>query len=450
MCGVFGVENDTDAAQTAFCGLLSLQHRGQEAAGIAVYGGTANSLKSYVGLGNVMEALGPAAMGGIKGSAAVGHVRYATSGKSSLQNAQPFVFNTKSGLVALAHNGNIYNDKELAIVLQKTGAIFAHTSDSEHIMHLIERQNGPLHKALPPALKKLNGAYALIFLKDGVLTGVRDPYGIRPLVLGKKGKSYILASETIALEMCGGTFVREIKPGEIIQIKNGRILHSFIFVKKRPAACVFEQIYFANPASRVCGKSVAAARMALGRALARKLKGIKADFVMPVPDSGMFAALGLAKELNIPFEMGFVRNHYVGRSFIMPDQKVRENIVKIKLLPVKEKIKGKEIIVVDDSLVRGTTARKILALLRECGAKKIHFVLSAPPVISPCFYGINTPTKEELIATQMKQEQIRDYTGADSLTYLDIKDLPSASGDNGRKNFCAACFDGKYPTGIKL
>ncbi|MDR0735186.1 MAG: class II glutamine amidotransferase, partial [Elusimicrobiota bacterium] len=304
MCGVFGVENNKNAAQIVFAGLLNLQHRGQEAAGTAVYDPKTKSIRGHVGRGTVLKAFNgaPAALGG---SCAVGHVRYATSGKAAPQNphqnTQPFIFNTRRGQTALAHNGNIYNDKQLADELRRDGAIFAHTSDSEHIMHLIERQKGPLIRALPAALKKLNGAYALILLENGRLIGARDPYGIRPLVLGRLGKSYILSSESTAVEMCGGKVVRDIAPGEIIVIENGRIKKSFIFErKKRFAPCVFEQVYFASPASRVCGKSVAAARMEMGRALARQMKDIKADFVMPVPDSGIFAALGFAKEAGIP------------------------------------------------------------------------------------------------------------------------------------------------------
>ncbi|MDR0646377.1 MAG: amidophosphoribosyltransferase [Elusimicrobiota bacterium] len=452
MCGVFGIENNDKAASAVFTGLLNLQHRGQEAAGTAVYNCSSKTLRGCVGAGNVLNVFNNnAAATAISGNCAIGHVRYATSGKSSLQNAQPFIFNTKSGFIALAHNGNIYNDKQIAARLQKSGAIFAHTSDSEHIMHLVEREKGSLIEALPKALAKINGAYALIFIQDGVMTGVRDPYGIRPLVLGKLGKSYILASESVAIEMSGGEVLRDIAPGEIIAIEKGKIKKSFIFERKKNyAPCIFEQIYFASPASKVCGKTVAKARMEMGKLLARQMKDIKADVVMPVPDSGVFAALGFAKEAKIPFDMGLVRNHYMGRSFITPDQKVRENIVRIKLLPIKEKIKGKRIILIDDSLVRGTTSGKIMRLMKSCGAKEIHFALSAPPVISPCFYGIDTPTKKELIAHNMTTAQIAKFIGASNVNFITLPNLIKAAQGTKCKTFCAACFSGKYPTGIKI
>ncbi|WP_424244576.1 amidophosphoribosyltransferase [Elusimicrobium posterum] len=454
MCGVFGIENHKNASAVVLTGLMSLQHRGQESAGIASYSKEHDWIRLYCGTGYVSYIFKEKDADYLRGTSAVGHVRYATAGRSgTLENVQPFVFECKHGQIALAHNGNIANDKQIADKLQKSGAIFAHSSDSEHIMHLIEREPGNLEGAIPPALKKLNGAFALIFIQGEKMIGVRDPYGIRSLVLGKKGNSYILSSETIAIELCGGKIIRDLAPGEMIVIEKGKIKKSFIYEKKKKeAVCVFEQVYFSMPASVVNDKSVAEARMDMGRALARQMKGIEADVVMPVPESGLYAAMGYAKEAGIPMELGLVRNHYLGRSFIMPTQELRENIVKLKLFPIKEKIEGKRIVLIDDSLVRGTTSKKIVKLLRETGAKEIHFVLSSPKVVSPCFYGIDTPTKQELIAHKMTTEQMRDYMGADSLTFITLDNMKCAASSPKKQctGFCSACFDGKYPTGLKL
>ncbi|ACC98588.1 Amidophosphoribosyltransferase [Elusimicrobium minutum Pei191] len=456
MCGVFGVENNKDAANIVFQGLLSLQHRGQESAGIISSDTKNNITRVHRGMGNVSYVFKPEYLAGLNGDIAVGHVRYATGGKSSLENTQPFWFDCKHGRVILAHNGNIANDKQLAFMLQKTGAIFAHSSDSEHIMHMIEREKGDLETALPKALKKLNGAYALILLQGSKMIGVRDPHGIRSLVLGKLGKSYILTSETIAVELLGGKVIKELAPGEIITIQKGKIKKSYIFDKKDKAVCVFEQVYFSMPASRVQGQEVAVSRMAMGAQLARQMKGIKADIAMPVPDSGMFAALGFAKESGIDFEQGLVRNHYMGRSFIMPTQELREHLVKMKLFPIKTSIMGKKIVLVDDSLVRGTTSKKIVKLLKDCGAKEVHLALSAPKVISPCFYGIDTPTKKELMSTRMNEKDIAEFIGAESVTFIKINNMLAAVAGNEQNKkgkcggYCAACFTGKYPTGLKV
>ncbi|MDR0953201.1 MAG: amidophosphoribosyltransferase [Elusimicrobiota bacterium] len=321
MCGIFGIENKTNAADIVCSGLISLQHRGQESAGIAAYCHQNKFTRAFRGVGTVSAIFKPADVLYLKGNTAIGHVRYATAGKTgTLENVQPFVFDCRHGRIAMAHNGNIANDGEIAKSLQKKGALFAHTSDSEHIMHLIEHEKGSFLEALPKALKKLNGAYALIFMNGNTMIGVRDPNGIRSLVLGKMGNSYILSSETIAIEKLGAKIVRDINPGEIIIIEKGKIKKSFIFDKKEEAVCIFEQVYFSMPASIVNDKAVADARVEMGKALARQMKDIKADIVMPVPESGMFAALGFAQESKLPFELGLVRNHYMGRSFIMPTQ----------------------------------------------------------------------------------------------------------------------------------
>ncbi len=444
MCGIFAISDNKDSAQLTHLGLFSLQHRGQESAGIAVE--NSGKLQAKVGMGLVSQVFSDATLAALPGTSALGHVRYSTAGSSSIQNAQPLLCSHRHGQVAIAHNGNLTNARIMRAKLEGMGAIFQASTDSEIILHLMAREKGPLEQAIIKSLPKLCGAYSFIFLAPGKIIGVRDPLGFRPLVLGKLGKSYILASETPAIECVGGTVVREIEPGEMVVISGGKVKSQHPFKDPgRTAICIFERIYFARPDSIVGEKSIQACRYEMGRCLAREMKGIKADMVVPVPDSGTHAAFGFAKESGIPLKMALMRNHYMGRSFINFTQSMRELTVRLKLAPIKDLVKGKNIVLVDDSLVRGTTAKKIVASLRQAGAKHIHMVISSPPIISPCYYGIDTPTKEELIANRMSIDEMRVYLGVDELHYLGTQNLLETSGGANGKVFCTACFTGKYP-----
>jgi len=444
MCGIFAITNNTKSAQLAHLGLFSLQHRGQESAGIAV--DNCGLLSAHVGMGLVSQVFTDRNLSQLPGKNAVGHVRYSTAGGSAAKTAQPLLCSHVHGQIAVAHNGNITNAAVLRRELEKKGAIFQSSADSEIIIHLMAREKGPVENAIIKSLPKLCGAYSFIFLTPGKVIGARDPLGFRPLILGKLGKSYILTSETPALETIGGKVVREIEPGEVVIIdKNGvKNLHPF---KKtgRTAACIFERIYFARPDSIVGGKSIQSYRYDMGRCLAREMKGIKADMVVPVPDSGNHAAFGFAKESGIPLKMALMRNHYMGRSFINFTQSIRELTVRLKLLPIKDLVKGKTMVLVDDSLVRGTTSRKITQSLRRAGAKKIYLALCSPAIVSPCYYGIDTPTKKELIANRMTPDEIRRYLGVDGLHYLSLNSLLQTSCGGRSDVFCTACFTGKYP-----
>jgi len=450
MCGIVGITDRKDAAQQAYLGLFALQHRGQEAAGIvAAEDGRLNSRAS---LGLVVEAFPQDILAGLSGDSAVGHVRYATAGDSNLRNAQPLVFDNQHGPMAIAHNGTLTNALTLRRRLEKSGAIFQSTTDSEVIVHLIARHPGPVEKAVVESLRQVEGAYCFLFLTPQKLIAARDPMGFRPLVIGRLGKSWVLASETTALNHLQAEFVREVEPGEVVVVENGRLRSLRVeAAPKKTAMCVFEQVYFARPDSTVFGRSVMATRQALGRELAREMRGVKADVVVPVPDSGVPAALGFSQESGIPFELGFVRSHYVGRTFIQPAQVLRDNAVRLKLSPVREILKGKRIVLIDDSIVRGTTSRRICKLLRSVGVREIHLAVSSPPIVSPCYYGIDTPSKRELIAANNTVEKIRHFLDVDSLTYLSIDGmLRAASAPGGPKpgGYCTACFTGKYPTSI--
>ncbi len=449
MCGIIGVENNENASILTAAGLLTLQHRGEESAGITISG--RDKMKTFKEMGLVSGIFNEEILKKLPGSAAIGHVRYTTSSKSSLINAQPFQISCVHGDIAVAHNGNITNFCGIKKILLEKGAIFCHTSDTEILLHLIAMAKGKLSDIVADSLKMLDGAFSLVILKDKTLIGARDPNGFRPLVLGKINKSYIIASESTAVEVIGGEYIRDIKPGEIIEIENGKIKKSFIYKKaKKLNMCIFEQVYFSRPDSMSSGKSVKEARIKMGEFLAQQMKKINADAVIPVPDSGFFAALGYSKVSGIPFETGFIRNHYVGRSFIKPSQALRELTAKLKLVPFKESVKGKNIVLVDDSIVRGTTAKKIISLLKDAGAAKVHFALSCPPIISPCYYGIDTPSKEHLVSAQKSKEEIRLYLGVDSLTFLSLENLLKACSlkPGGHNVFCSACFTGKYPTKI--
>jgi amidophosphoribosyltransferase len=450
MCGIFGIENNKNAAVLTAGGLLTLQHRGEESVGITVSG--SEKMKTFKYMGLVSRIFSEEILfEKLRATAAIGHVRYTTSSKSSLINAQPFQISCVHGSISVAHNGNITNFPEIKEMLLKKGAIFNHTSDTEIFLHLMAMSKGDLADIVAGSMRKLEGAFSLVILKDKTLIGARDENGFRPLVLGKINSSYILSSETPAIEVIGGKYIRDIKPGEIIVIENGQIKKSFTYKSsKKQNSCIFEQVYFARPDSIMFDHSVKEARIKMGEYLTQQMKNIKADMVMPVPDSGYYAAIGFSRASNILFENGFVRNYYVGRSFIKPMQNLRDLIARFKLRPIKEVVKGKEIVLIDDSMVRGTTSKRLINILKEAGAKKIHFALSCPPIISSCYYGIDTPSKKNLIAANNSVEKIRKYLNVDTLTFLTLDNLTKACsfGSNKGDVFCKACFTGKYPTRI--
>lgn len=450
MCGIVGISGDRDAVRNAVLALYALQHRGQEAAGVVADDGV--RLQARHGLGLVADALGPETLEGLSGSCAVGHVRYATAGERSLRNAQPLLFDHHRGPLAIAHNGTLTNAMVLRRELGKRGAIFRTDTDSEVVVHLIARERGSLEKAAVHALRRVQGAYSLLLLAPGKLIAVRDPRGFRPLVLGRLGGAYVVASETTALRQLEAKIVREVEPGEMLVLEGRRLRSSFPFpVPAHRSCCVFEQVYFARPDSRVFNLSVQSTRRAFGRELAKEMFGVEADIVVPVPDSGVPSAIGFAEESGIPFELGFTRSHYIGRTFIQPSQSQRNTSVSLKLIPVREVLGGRRVVLVDDSIVRGTTSRIICRMLREAGVRKIHMALSSPPVASPCFYGIDTPRRRELIASRRRPEAIRRFLGVDSLHYLSLEGLRSVVHRDkglGARDFCTSCFTGRYPTPI--
>ncbi|AKL97749.1 amidophosphoribosyltransferase [Endomicrobium proavitum] len=447
MCGIIGVENSKDAATLVAAGLMTLQHRGEESAGITISGD--GNMKTFRSMGLVARLVNSDALNKHEGTAAIGHVRYTTSAKSTLINAQPFQIECIHGQVSVVHNGNITNFIKLRDMLLKKGAIFSHTSDTEVFLHLIAMSKGNFPNVVAKSMSLVEGAFSLVVLRDKTLIGARDVHGFRPLVLGKLDNSYIIASESAAVEVLGGKYIRDIAPGEIVVIENGKIVKSFFYKKsKKQSTCIFEQVYFSRPDSIMFGQTVKSARMKMGQLLARQMKGVKADLVMPVPDTGYYAALGFSRESGILFEQGFVRNHYLGRSFIKPAQNLRDLTAKLKLRPIREVVSGKEIIVIDDSIVRGTTSRRMINALKEAGAKKIHFVLSCPPIIGSCYYGIDTPTKNHLIAANQATDQIRKYLGVETLTFLNLHNMVKACRGEKDNVFCTGCFTGKYPTKI--
>lgn len=448
MCGIFGITDNRDASKLAYVGLFTLQHRGQESAGIVTDDG--GVLRHNIGMGLVSELFTKEALENLKGRSAIGHIRYSTTGSSHIKNAQPLVLDSWLGQVAVAHNGNLTNSDSLKERLQKGGAIFQSTSDTEVILHLMAKHRGrKLEDTLAKNLPKLEGAYSFIFMAPGKVIGARDPNGFRPLVLGKLGKSFILASETCAIDVAGGKAIRELEPGEMVVLEGGKATFRRFAPAREFTRCIFEQVYFARPDSVVAGRTVQTARYEIGALLAKELKGIKADIVSGVPDSGTVYALGFSKESWIPFQTVFMRNHYTGRSFIQPDQRLREFTAHLKLAPIRDVIQGKTIILIDDSLVRGTTSRKIVKSLKKAGAKKIIMAIASPPIISPCFYGIDTPNKDELIANKLTVEKIRRFIGADELHYLGLESLVCACGGQKDRNFCTSCFTGKYNTSVQ-
>lgn len=448
MCGIIGVSKHKDAAKIAFLGLYALQHRGEESAGIVTFDG--KDIHTIKNPGLVADALHENGLSELKGETAVGHARYSTTGSSTFKNIQPFLVIHKNRPIAVAHNGNLTNTETLYKRLEENGAIFQTSMDSELIVHLLVRsKNGHDLKAwFIEVLTQLEGAFSLIFLVEDMIVGARDPSGFRPLCLGRLDKSYVLASESCALDVIQAKFVRELEPGEIVIIKGGTIESCFLPKKKknRLAHCIFENIYFARPDSHIFEDNVYQVRKRLGERLAEEHPVENADFVMPIPDSGMYAALGYASKLKIPFEVGMIRNHYIGRTFIQPTQFVRDFRVRMKLNPIRDVIKGKRIVVVEDSIVRGTTSRNRIEGLRRAGAKEIHLRISCPPIVSPCFYGIDFPSKKELIAANKTVKEIADFVKVDSLEYLSLEGMLSVMKNS--QDFCHACFTGNYPVSI--
>jgi amidophosphoribosyltransferase len=441
-CAVFGVYGHKEAANLTYLGLYALQHRGQESSGIVSGDGT--QFYSEKAMGLVADIFTKDRLRRLVGRSAIGHNRYSTAGTSDLKNAQPLVVNFAFGNLALAHNGNLINAQMLRNELEAYGSIFQSTTDSEVIIHLIAHsREGVLLDRVVDALNQVRGAFSVTILTDQALIAARDPYGFRPLSLGKLKDAWVVASETCAFDLIGAETVRDIEPGELILVDD-RGLQSFRpFPRVMPAMCIFEHIYFARPDSRIYGHNVYATRKALGRQLAKEAY-VPADIVIPVPDSGVPAALGYAEGANIPFENGLIRNHYVGRTFIEPEQRIRHFGVKVKLNAVREVLEGKRVVVVDDSIVRGTTSRKIVKMIRHAGAKEVHLRISSPPIVSPCFYGIDTPTKKELIGSSHRIEEIRRYVTADTLAYLTLEGMLAAAPGAGER-YCNACFTENYP-----
>jgi amidophosphoribosyltransferase len=444
MCGIFGVSGHADAAQLTQLGLYALQHRGQESAGIVAVGDSgAHGLRA---MGLVGEKFGPDAIAGLPGPTAIGHTRYSTAGSSTLENAQPALVNFKGGHIALAHNGNLTNATEIREKLESFGSIFSSTMDSEVIVHRLARSaSAKPEEQLAEALQGVQGAYSLLVLINDTLLAARDPDGWRPLVMGTLGDGYVFASETCALDIVGATLVREVLPGEIIAIDASGMRSLQLTPAKDLHRCVFEFVYFARPDSQVFGGSVDRARRALGRQLATEHPAPGAAFVFAVPDSSNAAALGFSEQSGLPLELALIRNHYIGRTFIQPTQAGRDAKVKVKFNPVREILNGKSVVMVDDSIVRGTTTRGIVALVRAAGAREVHMRVSSPPITGPCWYGIDTPDKDQLIAAQHDIAGIAKAIGVDSLGYISLDGM-LASVPNGPSGFCHACFSGQYPT----
>jgi amidophosphoribosyltransferase len=472
MCGVIGVFGHAEAANLAYLGLHALQHRGQESAGIVSSDG--ENLRLVREMGKVHEIFTLDRLAKLPGRSAIGHVRYSTAGDSSLKNAQPIAINYAGGSVAIAHNGNLVNFSELRARLEDEGSIFQTTSDTELIMHLVARsREGTLPERLADALRTVRGAFSLAVLAPTMLIAARDPMGIRPLSLGKlrnKGTdAWVVASETCAFELIEAEFVREIEPGEMLMIDESGVRSVRPFGTQEPHRCAFEWVYFSRPDSTIAGLSVYRARENLGRRLALE-HPVPADVVVPVPDSGTAAAIGYARESGIPFGQGLMRSHYAGRTFIEPSQSIRHFGVKLKLSPVREVLAGKRVVVVDDSIVRGTTSRKIIQMIRSAGAREIHMRISSPPTVGPCHYGIDTPSRDELIASSQSVDEIRKFVGADSLGYLSLDglhaavnpglpgpasgsgltslDTPAGGASCGKQGLCDACFSNEYPIAV--
>ncbi len=442
-CGVFGIFANSRAAELTYLGLYSLQHRGHESTGIVTSDG--NRLYLQKGMGQVSDVFASReTIEKLKGSIAIGHNRYSTTGASSLINIQPFLITNRSSSLAIAHNGNLTNASELRKKLDQKGSIFQTTSDTEIFLHLAATSKKTTRLGrICDALGAVKGAFSILLMTEDSIVAARDPYGFRPLALGKFHSSYVVASETCAFDIIGAKYIRDVEPGEVLEISKRGLRSVFPLKAAKQASCIFEYIYFARPDSKVFGENVDKVRRRLGRLLARE-HPVDADIVIGIPDSANTATLGFAEESGIRFEIGFIRNHYVGRTFIDPSQKIRDLDVKVKFNTVKGVINGKRVVVVDDSIVRGTTSKKLVKMIRDAGAKEIHFRVSSPPIISPCFFGVDMPTRRELIGANMSVSEIEKYLEVDSLRYLSLEGMLSMP-SLPPTSFCSGCFSGKYP-----
>src|SRR5438034_4998893 len=444
-CGVFGIFGDLEAANMTYLGLYAVAHRGQERAGIAASDG--GHVRVSRAMGYVADTFDGAALAELPGSLAIGHVRYSTAGESGLSNAQPILIDCAHGQIAICHNGNLVNARELRDDLVRQGSIFQSSSDTEVILHLYARSKAAsAEDAVVESVAQVRGAFSLALLTRDRMIAVRDPHGFRPLALGRLDDAVVVCSETCAMDLIGATYERDVEPGEVLIVSAGGVKSLKPFPPAPLAHCIFEHVYFARPDSYVFGKSVNEVRTELGRVLARE-QAIDADVVVPVPDSGVCAAMGYAEQAGMPLRMGLIRNHYVGRTFIQPQQSIRHFGVKVKLNPVRSVLDGMRVILVDDSIVRGTTSQKIVKMVRAAGAKEVHLRISCPPTISPCFYGVDTPRTSELIAATHTLNEIREFVEADSVAYLSLEGLLSAVGTE-RSAYCSSCYTGRYPVAI--
>jgi amidophosphoribosyltransferase len=441
-CGVFGIHGHAEAAKLAYLGLYALQHRGQESAGIATADGA--RIRAVREMGYVNDIFDQATIATLPGHVAIGHTRYSTAGESKLSNAQPIVIDCAHGQVAVCHNGNIVNANEIRARLVSDGSIFQTGSDTEVLVHLYARSKaGSFEDALVESVAQLSGAFSFAIMTKDHLVATRDPHGFRPLALGRLGDAWVVCSETCALDLINATYVRDVEPGELVVVGPDGLKSIRVFPPAQLSHCVFEHVYFARPDSEVFGQSVNEVRTNLGRLLAQET-AVTADVVVPIPDSGVCAAIGYAETAGLPLRFGLIRNHYVGRTFIEPAQSIRHFGVKVKLNPVKSILQGKRVVLVDDSLVRGTTSRKIVKMVRAAGASEVHLRISCPPTVSPCFYGVDTPRRSELIAATHSLDEIRRYVGADTLGYLSLEGLATAVGPR-RGQYCTSCYTGQYP-----
>jgi amidophosphoribosyltransferase len=450
-CGVVAIHGHPEAATLAYLGVHALQHRGQESAGVAAADGEHISLHKAMGL--VGDIFNEEVLAKLPGALAIGHTRYSTTGDSALLNAQPIRVECNKGSIALAHNGNLVNAADIRKRFERQGSIFQTTSDSEIIVHLVaQSRESSVEEAIADALRRIEGAFSVVIMTPDRIFAARDPRGFRPLAMGRIPASangreaVVFASETCAFDLIGATYEREVKPGELV-VAGPDGVHSRFYAAALPSAnCIFEHVYFSRPDSVVFGLPVQETREAMGRQLAREAP-VDADIVVPVPDSGVTAAMGFSFESGIPLQFGLIRNHYVGRTFIEPEQRVRDFGVKLKLNPVRNVLEGKRVILIDDSIVRGTTSKKIVRMIRDAGAKEVHMRISCPPTISPCYYGVDTPTRGQLIGANKSVSEIREYIGADSLAYLSLEGLRKACGEEGKETrFCSSCYTGQYPT----
>jgi amidophosphoribosyltransferase len=441
-CGVFGIFGHTEASNLTYLGLYALQHRGQESAGIAASDGAL--IRHHKAMGYVNEAFNTESLAKLPGKMAVGHVRYSTAGESRVANAHPIVVDSAHGQFAVCHNGNLVNAGDLRDALVHSGAIFQTDSDTEVVVHLFARSRKEnAEAAVVDAVSQVRGAFSFVMMTKDRLIGIRDPHGFRPLALGKLGDAYVMCSETCALDLIGATYVRDVEPGEVVIVSAQGLTSLKPFAPARESQCVFEHVYFARPDSYVFGESVNEVRTQFGRSLATE-SPVDADVIVPIPDSGVCGAIGYAEKSGIPMRMGLIRNHYVGRTFIEPQQSIRHFGVRVKLNPVRSILEGRRVVLVDDSIVRGTTSRKIVRMVRNAGAREVHMRISCPPTISPCFYGVDTPRRSELIAATHTLEEIRKYLDADSVAYLSLDGLTAAV-RGGKSKYCTSCYTGVYP-----